>query len=231
MSPAWIVVVEDEPLMGQLIVDNLNHEGYGTEWITDGQSAVQRLNQGPCDLVILDIMLPGRSGLEVLAEIRNNGNLVPVLVLSALGHEQDRIRGLSLGADDYLPKPFHLRELLLRVKALLRRSQPDAVPARETKLHIGAHEIDLETYEARTVDGESYRLTQKEAMLLRYLVGNSGKVVSRHDILDTVWGLDAEPTTRTIDNFIARFRKLFEEDPRQPKHFLTLRGVGYRFEP
>jgi len=145
MSPAWIVVVEDEPLMGQLIVDNLNHEGYGTEWITDGQSAVQRLNQGPCDLVILDIMLPGRSGLEVLAEIRNNGNLVPVLVLSALGHEQDRIRGLSLGADDYLPKPFHLRELLLRVKALLRRSQPDAVPARETKLHIGAHEIDLET--------------------------------------------------------------------------------------
>ena len=231
MSPAWIVIVEDEPLMGQLIVDNLSHEGYGTELVTDGESAIRRLSTGPCDLVILDVMLPERSGLEVLGEIRQSGNQVPVLVLSALGQDQDRIRGLSLGADDYLAKPFHLRELLLRVKALLRRSQPEVGATRETKLHVGGHVIDLETYEARTVGGECHRLTQKEAMLLRYLVGNSGKVVTRHDILDTVWGLDAEPTTRTIDNFIARFRKLFEDDPRHPKHFLTLRGVGYRFEP
>lgn len=231
MTPPWILVVEDDPLLGQLLVDNLSHEGYGTELIADGQEALDRLHSGGVDLMVLDLMLPGRSGLEVLATIREESMNVPVLILSALGEARDRIKGLSLGADDYLPKPFNLRELLLRVKGLLRRLKEAPREKEQVRLAIGAHEVDLETYLVKTADGNEHRLTQKEAMLLRYLAGNAGRVVSRRDILDSVWGTDSYPSTRTIDNFIARFRKLFEADPRNPVHFHTLRGVGYRFEP
>ncbi len=231
MKPVWILVVEDEPLLGELIADNLRHEGYGAELVGDGKSALERLRAGGIDLVVLDIMLPGLDGFRVLETLRKEGNDVPVLILSARARDLDRVKGLSLGADDYLGKPFNLRELLLRVKALLRRTLEQEPRKPLSTLEFGGNRVDLETFTARTHDGREVRLTQREAQLLRYLAGKAGKVVSRKEILDDVWGLDAVTTPRTIDNFIARFRKLFEPDPRAPRHFHTLRGVGYRFEP
>ncbi len=230
MTAAWILVVEDEPLLGELITENLREEGYAAEHVSDGASALERLDRGGVDLVILDLMLPKVPGLDVLKQLRKRQDSVPVLILSALSSEEQRIQGLRLGADDYLGKPFSLRELLLRVAALLRRTKaPVAAPPHT--ITFGGNEIDIDTYFARTFSGIEHKLTQKEAMLLRFLAGNANRVVSRTEILDAVWGRAAFPTERTIDNFIARFRKLFERDPRHPTHFHTLRGVGYRFEP
>ncbi len=231
MSQAWVLVVEDEPLLGELLVDNLRHEGFGAELVQDGRDAWERLQHGGVDLVILDLMLPSLSGLQVLERLRGSGSEIPVLILSARASEEDRIKGLRLGSDDYVGKPFNLRELLLRVRALLKRAGPSPQIATPSSiLCFGSHEIDLESFDVTTAKGETAHLSKKEAMLLRYLYGNAGRVVTRNDILDAVWGIDEYPSPRTVDNFIAKFRKLFEEDPRHPVYFHTLRGVGYRFE-
>ncbi len=231
MSSPWILVVEDEPLLGELLVDNLRHEGYGTELVQDGRTALERIREGGIDLVILDLMLPGIDGLKILETLRGEDNPVPVLILSARSRDLDRVKGLALGADDYLGKPFNLRELLLRVQALLRRALKKEALEPIRKIEFGGNRVDLDTFEAVTHDGTEVQLTNREAQLLRYLAGKPRKVVSRKELLDNIWGLDAATTPRTIDNFIARFRKLFEKDPRDPVHFHTLRGVGYRFEP
>jgi len=231
VSVRWILVVEDEALLGELLVDNLRHEGYGTELIRDGRKALERIREGGIDLVLLDLMLPGLDGLKILETLRGEGNRIPVLVLSARSRDLDRVKGLALGADDYLGKPFNLRELLLRIQALLRRSLEVEALEPVHRIEFGGNRIDLDSFEAVSFTGERFQLTRKEAHLLRYLAGKPHKVISRKELLDNIWGMDAVPTPRTIDNFIARFRKLFERDPRQPAHFHTLRGVGYRFEP
>ncbi len=231
MTPPWILIIEDEPFLGELIAENLRREGYQTELIPDGLQGWERLQQGGIDLLLLDLMLPGMSGLELLKKLRAIDTELPVLILSARAEDEDRIKGLSLGADDYLGKPFHLEELLLRVRVQIRRSKHIQGVQSPQEFSFGGNTVDPTTYEAMTFNSEKVPLTRKEVSLLQYLVARPGKVVSRKEILDDLWGRDAYPSPRTIDNFIARFRKLFEKDPRKPRHFHTLRGVGYRFEP
>ena len=233
MTAPSILVVEDEQHLAAGIVENLEAEGWHATVARDGNAALERLRTGSYDLAILDVMLPGTDGFTVCETIRREGNRVPILFLTARGTPADRIRGLELGGDDYLAKPFHLRELLLRVRAILRRHPVRAHerPPAQAAFRFGKGcEVNFATFEAVGPGGRT-KLTQKEAALLRLLVEEQGRVLSRAEILDRVWGRDAFPTTRTIDNFIVRFRKVFELDPDEPKHFLTVRSVGYRFAP
>ena len=218
-----ILVVEDEVHLAAGIAENLDAEGYRAEVASDGRSGLERLLSGAFDLVILDVMLPGLDGFAVCREARAAGNATPILFLTARGDAEDRIRGLEAGGDDYLAKPFQLRELLLRVRAILRRGR---LP--EAALTFGDNRMDFRTFTARAWDGREHELTYKEAKILRCLGRRPGEVVTREEILDEVWGSEAFPSTRTIDNFILRLRKRFEPDPERPVHFHTIRGVGYR---
>ena len=226
-----ILVVEDEQHLAAGISENLAAEGYQTTVARDGRMALDRARLGAYDLIILDVMLPGIDGFGVCQRLRAEGNRVPILFLTAKGSTTDRIRGFEIGGDDYLPKPFHLKELLLRVRAILRREPVRATerpPARALLTFGKGCEVNFGTFEA-VGPGGKVTLTQKEGALLRLLAEEAGRVVSRAEILDRVWGRDQFPTTRTIDNFIVRFRKVFETDPDEPKHFVTVRSVGYRF--
>lgn len=223
---ARILVVEDERHLADGLVENLEAEGYRAEVAVDGETGLSRLLEGVFDLVILDVMLPGLDGYTVCERARDAGDRTPILFLTARDAPVDRIRGLEAGGDDYLPKPFHLRELLLRVRAILRRGRPE-----EDVLRFGENRIDFRTWDARSGDGRVHELTHKEAMILRCLGRRPGEVVTREEILDEVWGHEVFPSTRTIDNFILRLRKRFEPDPEAPVHFHTVRGVGYRFTP
>jgi len=182
--------------------------------------------------VILDVMLPGADGLTVCRTLRARGNTTPVLFLTARGDPADRVRGLEAGGDDYLAKPFHLQEFLLRVRAILRRwdwYRSASATAATAMLRFGGNEVDFRAFRARAWNGESQELTEKEAMILKVLAEHAGQIVSREDLLERVWGYDVFPSTRTVDNFILRLRKRFEKDPASPRHFLTVWGVGYRF--
>ena len=232
MNPttARIMVVEDEPDLAQGISENLVEEGYAVEHITDGAQALQCLLRDDYDLVILDVMLPGIDGFTVCRRLREQGRQIPVLFLTAKGAPGDRIRGLEEGGDDYLGKPFQLRELLLRVAAILRRSLWYGNMTETSALvRFGDSEVDFGSYRGRGWDGSVQVLTHKEAMILRLLFEREGEVVSRDEILDTVWGYEVFPSSRTIDNFILRLRRRFELDSQNPRHFHTIRGVGYRF--
>ena len=230
MSGGRILIVEDEPELAAGIVENLQAEGYSAEIAIDGRSGLDAAQRGAYDLVILDVMLPRLDGFAVCRRLREDGNMVPVLFLTAKSEPEDRIRGFENGGDDYLPKPFHLEELLLRVAAILRRSRRLTRSTLDRPVvRIGAHEVDFRTYVARDDDGVEQSLTHKEVLILRLLVERSEQVVSRDEILDAVWGYDAFPSARTIDNFIVRLRRRFETDPRRPRHFHTVHGVGYRF--
>ena len=220
---ARILVVEDEAHLAAGIAENLEAEGYQAEVASDGPTGLDRLLHGAFDLVVLDVMLPGLDGFALCQQARDAGNATPVLFLTARGDVEDRLRGLEAGADDYLPKPFHLRELLLRVSAILRRGR---LP--EAALSFGDNRVDFRTFAAQAWDGREHELTYKEAMILRCLGRRPGEVVTREEILEEVWGHEAFPSTRTIDNFILRLRKRFEPDPERPAHFHTIRGVGYR---
>jgi two-component system, OmpR family, alkaline phosphatase synthesis response regulator PhoP len=227
-SPARILVVDDEAHLAAGIRENLEAEGYRTEVAHDGQTGLERLRAEPFDLVVLDVMMPNMDGLELCAQLRRDGIQTPVLFLTVKGAAADRVRGFEAGGDDYLAKPFHLKELLLRVAAILRRSswyQSSASAA----LEFDGNRIDFRTYEARAWDGSQHSLTHKEAMILRVLADQPGNIVTREEILDRVWGYEVFPSTRTIDNFIVRLRKRFERNPEAPAHFHTVRGVGYRF--
>lgn len=228
-----ILIVEDEQHLAAGISENLAADGFRTTVARDGKVALDRARRGSYDLIILDVMLPGLDGFSICEQLRAEGNRVPILFLTAKGNIIDRIRGLELGGDDYLAKPFHLKELLLRVRAILRREPVRAAdrPPALSNLQFGVGcEVNFATFEA-VGPGGKVTLTQKEGALLRMLVEEQGRVVARNEILDRVWGRDAFPTTRTVDNFIVRFRKVFETDPDEPKHFITVRGVGYRFTP
>jgi len=236
-----ILIVEDETHLAQGLLFNLEAEGHEAAVVETGEAALETLRQDEFDLIVLDVMLPGVSGFEVAAELRKTGNYVPILMLTARSRAEDVLEGLAAGADDYLPKPFELSILLARIRSLLRRSQwsrhkaasPTDEPDTQEPVEIAVVDdrtIDFTNLELR-YNGEVIRLTLMEADLLRYFFRNSHRVISRKQILDEVWGLREDTDTRAIDNFIVRLRRYLEADPAHPKRLLTVRGVGYRFEP
>jgi DNA-binding response OmpR family regulator len=246
-----VLVVEDETHLAQGLRFNLQEEGYLAEVVGDGESATDRLlaKKEPFDAVVLDIMLPGKDGFSVVSELRAARNYVPVLMLTARSRPEDVLKGFAAGADDYLAKPFDLSILLARLQGLLRRSEwmrsvhasgnlglTDRAASASNIGTIGDYStfsfngrtIDFGTLELRTA-GNVIHLTLMESELLRHLVQNDGRVVSRKQILEDVWGLHEDTDTRAIDNFIVRLRRYIEDDPAEPRHLLTVRGVGYRF--
>ena len=224
-----VLLVEDDELLGTTVRLNLESEGFEVDWVTRGDRAVERAEARRFDLVLLDIALPGLDGFGVLEALRADGSGVPVLMLTVRGEVEAKVRALEQGADDYLTKPFDMAELLARVKALLRRAQGERRIPAERIVMIGPHEVNLETREASTEQGKVV-LSEREVAVLELLVRAGGQPLTRSDILDEAWGMDAFPTARTVDNFLMRLRKLFEEDPRHPRYILTVRGVGYRLE-
>jgi DNA-binding response OmpR family regulator len=246
-----VLVVEDEAHLAQGLRFNLQAEGHAVEVAADGETALERLveKKERFDAVVLDVMLPGKSGFDVAALLREKKNYVPILMLTARGRPEDVLQGFAAGADDYLPKPFELAILIARLESLLRRSvwMKDAKPAGDghhgdktrpapfgepetgaDTFSFGGKSIDFGELELRSL-GNTIHLTVMEAEFLRYLVRSAGRVVSRKAILEDVWGLHEDTDTRAIDNFVVRLRRYIEEDPSQPKHLQTVRGVGYRF--
>jgi len=224
-----ILLVEDEENIRKGIQLNLELDGYEVVVAEDGKKAMSRFQSEHFDLIVLDIMLPELDGLQVCEQIRLTNTKVPILMLTARGEAQDRIEGLKKGADDYLPKPFVLEEFLLRVNNLIKRTS--TAPENSPEVYeFGTNKVNFLTYEAQGINGK-FTLTKREAMLLKLLIDRKNEVVSRQQILQSVWGYDVFPSTRTIDNFILSFRKNFEQDQRKPKYFHSVRGVGYRFIP
>lgn len=244
-----VLVVEDEQHLADGLRFNLEAEGYTVDTVGDGEAALSLLlNEAkPFDAVVLDVMLPGKDGFTVASELRASGQFVPVLMLTARGRPEDVLRGFESGADDYLPKPFELSVFMARLNALLRRRQwfqkdhsekarpeneltksKDGFDTDEEVFAVDGKTIDLKALELRTPI-QTVRLTLMEVQLLRYLIRHQGKVVSRKAILEDVWGVHEDTDTRAIDNFIVRLRKYLEDEPSNPRHLLTVRGVGYRF--
>jgi DNA-binding response OmpR family regulator len=235
-----VLIVEDEQHLAEGLRFNLEAEGYEVEIAADGETALELLTQRPqrFDAVVLDIMLPGKNGFEIAADLRQAGQFVPILMLTARSRPEDVLRGFEAGADDYLPKPFELKILIARLKGLLRRREWFHRSHNSTEILPRNEENSLFTFSGKTIDFGSLelragdrvvRLTLMEAELLRYLIKHEGKPVSRKAMLDEVWGLHEDTDTRAIDNFIVRLRKYIEDDPTRPRHLLTVRGVGYRF--
>lgn len=228
-EPARILIVEDERHLADGIRENLEVDGHAVEVALDGRQGLDRALEREFDLIVLDVMLPEIDGFTVCENLREQGRDTPILFLTARGAADDRIRGLEAGGDDYLSKPFHLRELLLRIEAILRRrTWYEQSPPGGDRLEFGGNVVDFRSYQARGWDGREHSLTQKEAMILKALAERVGEVVSREEILEKVWGYDVYPSTRTIDNFLVRLRRRFEPNPESPRHLHTLRGVGYR---
>jgi DNA-binding response OmpR family regulator len=244
---ARILLVEDERHLAQGLCFNLEADGHEVVVAADGESALQKLygTPGSYDAIILDVMLPGRDGFDIASELRRSGDFVPILMLTARGRPEDILKGFESGADDYLPKPFDLAILLARVRGLLRRHAwsrtADAAPAADVKeapaaagtpsanvIRFGTNTLDLDSLELR-VGTMPYHLTAMEADLLQYLLRNAGKVVSRKAILEDVWNVHEDTDTRAIDNFIVRLRRFLNENPSNPRHVLTVRGIGYKF--
>jgi len=230
MNKYRILVVEDDPAIRAGLVDALTLEGYDVREAADGDAAVTTALAGSFDLVLLDLMLPGRGGLEVLEDVRRDRPALPVIILTARGREEDRVAGLKLGADDYVVKPFSVRELLARVEAVLRRS-PER-PLEVTEVPIPGGTADLNRSEVRFDDGRTCRLSEREMGLLRFLAANAGRAVSRDEILLRVWEMDPKGIeTRTIDMHVARLREKLRDDRDDPKVVRTVRGKGYLFNP
>jgi len=224
-----ILLVEDELNIQEAIKMNLELEGYEVITASDGLEAIKRFKEGRYNLIILDIMLPELDGLAVCEKIRLEDSETSILFLTAKDTPADIILGLEKGADDYVTKPFNLQEYLLRVKVLLKHSTKGTAAEKELQIfNFGTNEVNFATYEAKGING-TINLTKKEAKLLKLLFERANEVVSREQILQFVWGYDVFPTTRTIDNFILNFRKNFEENPKDPHFFLSVRGVGYKF--
>ena len=225
-----ILLVEDEENLHEALKLNLELEGYEVTSAFDGSKALQAVQEEHFDLIILDLMLPEVDGITVIETIRLQNIEVPVLILSARNNSADKVLGLKKGADDYLTKPFNLEELLLRIEKLVEKNKKmHGRPATADVYQFGKNTIDFKAQEAKISTGERIQLSKKETMLLRLLIENKNEVVTREKILQTVWGYNVYPTTRTIDNFILSFRKYFEEDSRNPKYFHSVRGVGYKY--
>lgn len=223
-------MVEDEENLRSTIRLNLEMEGYEVTEARDGKSAFNQFRSAHFDLIILDVMLPEMDGYTLCQKIRLENTQVPVIFLTAKGASDERVHGLKMGADDYLAKPFNLEELLLRVGSLLRRGAKTQEGKSEMNTYrFGKCEINFLTYDIIGWDGAGHQLPKREIQLLKLLIDRKNEVVSREDILKTVWEYDVYPSTRTIDNYIVNFRKYFEKNPREPKHFFSVRGVGYKF--
>jgi DNA-binding response OmpR family regulator len=223
-----ILVIEDDPAILRGLRDNLVCESYDVITAADGEAGERLVSEKAPDLILLDLMLPGLSGYEICRRLRGRGVRTPILMLTARAEEGDRVLGLDLGADDYLTKPFSIRELLARVRAILRRTQQESALPDEAA--FGAVTLDFRGYEARKA-GKPVDLTRKEFGVLRLLAARSGHVLSRDELLNEVWGYEHYPTTRTVDNHIASLRAKLEEDPARPQHLLTVHGVGYKLMP
>jgi two-component system, OmpR family, alkaline phosphatase synthesis response regulator PhoP len=225
-----ILLVEDEQSLLETIKLNLELEGYKVQSASDGKKALKAFKQERFDLIILDVMLPEMDGFTVCEAIRLENQQVPILFLTAKHSSADRINGLKIGGDDYLTKPFNLEELLLRVQILLKRSNITVENKQSlNNFNFDDFAINFTEMTVLTPEGKTINLTKKENALLKLLIERKNEVVSREHILETVWGYDIYPSTRTIDNFIVSFRKYFESDPSNPKHFHSVRGVGYKF--
>ncbi len=222
-----ILIIEDEPAMQLGLKDNLELESYEVAVASDGQVGLEKLRTGNFDLVLLDVMLPKLSGFDVCKSARAAGIRTPIILLTAKGEEIDKVVGLELGADDYITKPFSVRELLARIKAILRRSQKAEGDKVETKVTLGRLHLDFSVYLAHENDKE-VKLSQKEFAILLHLHKNKNQTVSRYDLLENVWGYEEQITTRTVDNFIVRLRQKIEANPNQPKIILTVHGSGYK---
>ena len=221
-----ILVVEDEAAIARVLVDNLVYEGHEAEAVADGAEGLERALAIKPDLILLDVVLPTMDGYEVCRRLRARGSATPIIMLTARGEEVDKVLGLELGADDYVTKPVGVRELMARIKAVLRRGEPEAAVA--AVLEFGPARIDFDRHEA-TVDGRSVHLSPKAFGVLRLLWESGGRTLTRAQILQQVWGYEVYPTTRTVDNHIAELRSRLEADPSRPRHLLTVHGVGYRF--
>jgi two-component system, OmpR family, alkaline phosphatase synthesis response regulator PhoP len=223
-----ILLIEDELNIAHGLIFNLEADGFEVIHVETGEEGLKVLAEREVELLVLDLMLPGIDGIEVCREIRRDNERLPILMLTAKAEEYDRIKGLSVGADDYLTKPFSLNEFLLRVKRMLARLNwyKDEKPA--SLLEFAGNRIDLEEGSAETPNGQ-ITLTDQELKLLRAFAAREGKLVERPELLEAAWGMAPDTETRTLDNFIVRLRKHFEADPSQPQHFLTVRGRGYRF--
>ncbi|MBZ0272001.1 response regulator transcription factor [bacterium] len=229
MNKGRVLLVEDDELIGSTVELNLKREGYEVDWTRLGEPATRRERAADVDLIILDIMLPDTDGVTILKHLREAGVTTPVMMMTAREEVETKIGAFETGADDYLTKPFHVKELLARANALIRRSQSERHLATSEILHIGPYRVNPQTRHAETREGP-VQLTAKEVDLLAYFLRGEGVTRSRADILEEVWGMEVYVSERTIDNFIVRFRRLFEEDPDNPRRFVTVRGVGYRFE-
>ena len=223
-----VLIVEDDPDMAGGLRDNLQFEGYEVLHAETGTEGLGSAIQEKPDLILLDVMLPGMDGFEVCRSIRESGSIVPILMLTARGQEIDVVRGLELGADDYITKPFGLRELLARIKAALRRTGPASGLARQLK--IGPAEVDL-TRGRVLRGGQTHVLGHYEIEIMQMLVERAECNVSRNELLDTIWGESAFPTDRTVDNHIVSLRRKIEANPKKPQHILTVHGIGYKFVP
>ena len=239
-----VLIVEDEKHLAEGLRFNLEVEGYQVRIAGDGETALSLLTGNPdqFDAVILDVMLPGRNGFEVAADLRQAGQYVPILMLTARNRPEDVLKGFEAGADDYLPKPFELAILIARLHGLLRRREwlNRSRGAQSNNTENNKDAAGVFTFSGKTIDfnelelksfGRTIKLTLMEADLLKYLIKNKGQTVSRKSILENVWGLHEDTDTRAIDNFIVRLRRYIEEDPSNPRHLLTIRGIGYRFVP
>ena len=222
-----ILLVEDEENIRETVRLNLELEGHKVIALGDGTSAVALIAKEHFDLIILDVMLPDVDGFQICEEIRLHNSQIPIIFVTAKDEQAERIKGLRIGADDYLTKPFDLEELLIRVEKLLQRAKRD-IEKLDDIYRFGSFTINFHSFEADTLQGK-VTLTKKESMLLKLLIERKEQVVSRQQILKSVWGYDVFPSTRTIDNFILSFRKFFEADPKHPQHFHSVRSVGYRF--
>ena len=221
-----VLVVEDDPGILRTVADNLRFEKYDIINAMDGETAYQVQQSQHADLIVLDLMLPRMSGLELCRKLRTEGNQVPILILTARSEEADRVLGLDFGADDYVTKPFSVPELMARIRALLRRSA--SASGLPTTLKFGQVEVDFKKYEARR-RGKPIEMTRKEFDLLRFLAAREDTVVTRDELLNKVWGFDSYPVTRTVDNHVATLRAKLEADPTRPVYIQTVHGVGYKF--
>jgi DNA-binding response OmpR family regulator len=221
-----ILIVEDEAPMLQGLKDNLEFEGYEVDTASEGNAGLEKIMGNPYDLVLLDVMLPNISGFDICKNVRKAGINTPIILLTAKGEEIDKVLGLELGADDYITKPFSLRELLARIKAIMRRT-PDAGKDTSEDIQIGKLKINLKKYEA--FEGiREIKMSHKEFEIIRYLVEHENETVDRDDLMSKVWGIDYEITTRTVDNFILKLRQKIEVNSNNPKHIHTVHGIGYK---
>jgi len=220
-----ILIVEDEPNMRLGLKDNLEFEGYEVDFAPDGESGLLKIQDNPYDLVLLDVMMPKMSGFDVCKAIRKKGIMTPIILLTAKDQEIDKVLGLELGADDYVTKPFSLRELLARIKAVLRRGEN--LNTESSRVQIGRIDVNFQNYTAQENE-EPVQMSHKEFEILNYLWKHRNRTVSRDNLLEKIWGYEESPSTRTVDNFIVKLRQKTEKDPNHPQIIITVHGIGYK---